>query len=149
MSRNQDGLSYGQNIAIATHQANTAADAACAITDMFYNGEVANYTGMYGLANPTARPVLDCPGCGDEETGHFTQVVWAATTMVGCATQDCTNNAHFFNTETNQIQYWPAEDRMFYTVCNYQEAGNMGGEYGTNVGIPLGHATVWANASAW
>lgn len=149
MTRNQDGLSYGQNIAIASHQVNTATDAACAITDMFYNGEVANYTGMYGLANPTTRHVLDCPGCGDEETGHFTQVVWAATTLVGCATQDCTNNATYLDSATNQVQTWSSEYRMFYTVCNYQEAGDMGGAYGTNVGNPLGHATVWSKDTQW
>lgn len=47
------------------------------------------------------------------ETGHFTQVVWAATERVGCATLDC--------------------DGMDLWVCNYDPPGNVRGEYRENV----------------
>ncbi|MDV3242266.1 CAP domain-containing protein [Methylocaldum sp. RMAD-M] len=41
--------------------------------------------------------------------GHYTQLVWAATTEVGCGYAVCTNNA----------QVW---------VCNYRPAGNVTGQ---------------------
>jgi uncharacterized protein YkwD len=47
------------------------------------------------------------------ETGHFTQVVWRATSRVGCGTSQC-----------NGMTIW---------VCNYDPAGNVEGEYKENV----------------
>ena len=46
-------------------------------------------------------------------TGHFTQVVWAGTTRVGCATRVC-----------NGMDLW---------VCNYDPPGNVQGGYADNV----------------
>jgi pathogenesis-related protein 1 len=48
------------------------------------------------------------------DTGHFTQVVWKSTRMLGCATATCGGN-----------RVW---------VCNYDPPGNMEGGYGQNVG---------------
>jgi uncharacterized protein YkwD len=49
-------------------------------------------------------------------TGHFTQVVWAGTTEVGCGIAQCSGN-----------------DLL---VCNYTPAGNMEGEFQANVPPP-------------
>ncbi|GEQ71357.1 hypothetical protein JCM33374_g5040 [Metschnikowia sp. JCM 33374] len=53
-----------------------------------------------------------------EATGHFTQVVWASTTKVGCAQVTC-NNA------------WQQ-----YTICEYSPAGNVIGYFAENVFPP-------------
>ena len=47
------------------------------------------------------------------QTGHFTQVVWRATSQVGCGTVNC-----------NGMDIW---------VCEYDPAGNVEGEYRQNV----------------
>lgn len=46
---------------------------------------------------------------------HFTQVVWKSTTQLGCAKKECGS-------------YWGQ-----YTICSYDPAGNMAGEYAENV----------------
>ncbi|CCK68636.1 CAP domain-containing protein KNAG_0B01940 [Huiozyma naganishii CBS 8797] len=51
-------------------------------------------------------------------TGHFTQVVWKSTNEVGCGVKQCGNS-------------WGN-----YVICSYKSAGNMGGEYDSNV-MPL------------
>lgn len=48
-----------------------------------------------------------------ESTGHFTQMVWANTTQLGCGTAMCDNSV--------------------YLVCEYYPRGNMAGEYEDNV----------------
>ncbi|ORZ15772.1 CAP domain-containing protein [Absidia repens] len=46
-------------------------------------------------------------------TGHFTQIVWKGTSMVGCAAQRCA--------------------RGIYFVCEYAAPGNVRGQYRQNV----------------
>ena len=46
-------------------------------------------------------------------TGHFTQLVWAGSTSLGCAMARC-----------NDLDVW---------VCNYDPPGNVDGEYEANV----------------
>jgi uncharacterized protein YkwD len=48
--------------------------------------------------------------------GHYTQVMWRATTQVGCATRRCTQGSPFGGGE------WSL------SVCNYAPAGNMQGQ---------------------
>lgn len=50
-----------------------------------------------------------------ESTGHFTQLVWSNTTLVGCGYKDCGS-------------YYGQ-----YTVCQYYSPGNYAGLYGTYV----------------
>jgi uncharacterized protein YkwD len=50
------------------------------------------------------------PGCG-----HYTQIVWKATTGVGCAHVTCTTNSPF-----------AGASRWDYSVCDYNPPGNVG-----------------------
>jgi len=111
---------YGQNIAAGL----TADEVTDVITNLWYNAEVNAYSPYYGQANP---------GGNFNDYGHFTQVVWQGTTVVGCATQDCSAGG-LANVGPNVPPY--------FTVCNYYEAGNYGGEYADNIDAPLGFPTV-------
>ncbi|MCJ1281922.1 hypothetical protein MMC26_001245 [Xylographa opegraphella] len=53
-----------------------------------------------------------------EATGHFTQLVWKATTTVGCGRMLCDG--------TNDVAGW-------YVVCEYYPPGNVIGEFGAEV----------------
>lgn len=116
---------YGQNIAAGCHADNVST----ILTDMFYNGEMPNYAPYYGADNPA----LDEDHFG--KYGHFTQLVWKGTTHVGCATVDCTGKNWAGEQDVSNVA-------PYFTVCNYGPAGNMGGDFGKNVGEPLGHAGV-------
>merc|ERR1711967_15773 len=70
---------YGQNIAAGL----TADEVTDVITNLWYNAEVNAYSPYYGQTNP---------GGNFNDYGHFTQIVWQGTTVVGCATQDCSAN---------------------------------------------------------
>ena len=59
--------------------------------------------GKYNFANPGFSA----------STGHFTQVVWAGSTQLGCAKAVCGN-----------FDYW---------VCRYAPAGNITGQFPANV----------------
>jgi len=48
--------------------------------------------------------------------GHYTQIVWAGTTHVGCASKTCTTGSPFGK---GTWQIW---------VCNYSPPGNMNGQ---------------------
>jgi len=115
------GGGYGQNIA-AGAPANQVTNV---ISDLFYNGEVNYFNGLYGAANPDMTNFA--------KWGHFSQIVWKASTSVGCATVDCSARG-LGNVGSNVPPY--------FTVCNYYPAGNMGGAYGANIGSPLKRATV-------
>lgn len=95
------------------------------VSNMWYNGELGLFpTSEYGEANPDMSNFSGW--------GHFSQVVWKGTTQVGCATVYCATGTPMF----------PSRTSGWYTVCNYKQAGNMGGAYGTNVLKPLGKAVV-------
>lgn len=65
-----------------------------------------------------------------EKWGHYTQIVWASTTSVGCAVQYC---------EAGTLD---SEYPGYFSVCNYWPAGNVETEYAVNVLAPLGHANI-------
>ncbi|KAH7316655.1 CAP domain-containing protein [Stachybotrys elegans] len=120
---NQGGGGYGQNLAswgssgdIGSLKDKTAAGG---VTNQWYNSEVENWQ-FYGAANPPASSDLHL-------WGHFTQVVWKGSQKVGCATVQCPAGTVL------GLNSW-------YTVCNYEPAGNFGGQYGDNVLRPQGAA---------
>ena len=55
-----------------------------------------------------------------EAAGHYTQLVWEATTSVGCGAVNCSNSAE------NGANGW-------FLVCEYSPRGNVNGEFGLNV----------------
>lgn len=111
---------YGQNIAAGA----PADQITNVITDMMYNGEMPYYADYYGDANPDFSNF--------DKFGHFTQIVWANTVSVGCATVQCSS-----------LEGVGSDVSPIMTVCNYSPAGNMGGEYAANVLRPLGEATIY------
>ncbi|GAB7365012.1 hypothetical protein MBLNU230_g5794t1 [Neophaeotheca triangularis] len=119
------GGGYGQNIAAGVEAGNVSA----VITDLFYNGEVNLFEGLYNQDNPDMSNF--------EEWGHFSQIVWKGTTKLGCATHDCSGQG-LANVGSTVSPY--------FTVCNYKSPGNYAGEYADNVGEPLEKATVYWDA---
>ncbi|ODN81607.1 hypothetical protein L202_02016 [Cryptococcus amylolentus CBS 6039] len=55
---------------------------------------------------------------------HFTQVVWKATSEIGCATSSCADGTIFTGYGSN----------LLYLVCEYNPAGNVIGDFAANVG---------------
>ncbi|EMC96586.1 hypothetical protein BAUCODRAFT_148171 [Baudoinia panamericana UAMH 10762] len=117
-SHNTDvnGGGYGQNIAAGVNAENIS----LIITELFYNGEVNWFDGLYNVAQPNMTNF--------EHWGHFSQIVWKSTTSIGCATQMCSNLINF-GTDSS------------FTVCNYGPPGNFANEYGDNIGTPLNNPT--------
>jgi len=107
----KNGGGYGQNIAAGVESNNISA----IITDLFYNGEVGWYDGLYNKAQPDMTNF--------EKWGHFSQIVWKSTTKIGCATQHCPKGLANVGTDVSP----------YFTVCNYSPPGNYANEYGTNV----------------
>ncbi len=85
--------SYGENLAEGTGYSATQV-----VNDWY--GEISQYD-------------FNNPGYSDA-TGHFTQVVWKGTKMLGCGAADC------------------GSDGTLY-VCNYEPAGNLQGAFQDNV----------------
>ena len=62
-----------------------------------------------------------------EDTGHFTQLVWKATRSVGCGAEDCGGRGG--------VGGW-------FVVCEYWPAGNVEGEYRSQVQREAGSGAV-------
>lgn len=58
---------------------------------------------------------------------HFTQVIWKATTQLGCATAKCTSG----------LPIGGANDPATFTVCHYNPVGNVVGSFDKNVGTRI------------
>ncbi|KAF1949398.1 PR-1-like protein [Byssothecium circinans] len=59
-------------------------------------------------------------GAFDKQTGHFTQMVWKATTSMGCGRTECNGNGG------KKAPGW-------YVVCGYYPPGNVVGQFTQNV----------------
>lgn len=103
---------YGQNIAYG-YDADLVGEKV--ISEMMYTDEAPYFASLYGQADPDMTNF--------EKWGHFTQIVWKATTHVGCATVSCSDLKN-------------AGGAAPYTVCNYGSPGNFAGEYADNVVKP-------------
>lgn len=135
------GGGYGQNLVSGDDEAHIG----ISMTDRLYNTEINQYTNLFGKDSPDMSNFL--------KWGHFSQMVWKASTTVGCATQACPNG----------MPGWP--DVHSFTVCNYSPPGKHGlpfkaakdmlicdclgnivGEY-HNVGKSLGHPSISVDSS--
>ena len=58
------------------------------------------------------------------EIGHYTQLVWANTTLVGCGVTHCTTNSPF-----------PGFPEWDFVVCRYSPQGNITGQFPYVAGI--------------
>ncbi|KAI0997431.1 hypothetical protein K3495_g10755 [Podosphaera aphanis] len=110
---------YGQNLASfgssrGVESLEKSDVVAFSITNQWYNDEFDFVT--FGAARPSTR---------GPEFLHFTQTVWRDTQTVGCATVECRGGSLF---------RFPS----YFTVCNYFPAGNILGEFDTEVSEPLG-----------
>ncbi|XP_002737696.1 uncharacterized protein LOC100375729 [Saccoglossus kowalevskii] len=86
------------------------------------SSEISEATG-YGLTKLWYDEIADYnyndPDSSTGIIGHFTQVVWAASTNLGCA----------YNVDT-------VNDRV-YVACEYEPYGNYNGQYTSNVNTPI------------
>ncbi|KAF1348276.1 PR-1-like protein [Lizonia empirigonia] len=111
------GAGQGQNLfTVSGNYFNVTAG----ITESWYKGEfqaMLPYFGQASLSDSVFHNV-----------GHLTQVLWKGTTSVGCVSLDC---------GANMIVGGAPSTLNKYTVCNYYPAGNVGGQYAINVGLPI------------
>lgn len=100
---------YGNNLAANSGQPLTGVDCA-----QGWVNEKANYIG-----GPISSSGSQCKNSNFGSCGHYTQVVWRASTNVGCAVQSCTVNSPFgsFN-----------GGKWNYCACYYSPAGNVIGQ---------------------
>jgi hypothetical protein len=154
-----DGGGYGQNIAAGCPASNISS----VITELFYNNEAGNFASMYGQATPA--------NINDESAfdgwGHFTQIVWAGTTKVGCATVHCSgglaNTGGSVSPDftvcnykspgekdyTDEAKEFPPSPMLFdiaQTLSLHCYIGNYLGEFNKNVNQPLGHPSIGWNS---
>lgn len=101
--------SVGENIAYQAYSStqNTAADVLPELFDLWAAENIKWHYQTYQSATINGA-------------GHFTQLIWANTTYVGCAISVCSSMAN-----TNV----PAGYTTFYAVCDYATAGNYIGQY--------------------
>ncbi|KAK6611685.1 scp-like extracellular [Botrytis cinerea] len=109
------GGGYGQNIAVSGNSDSGAFTTEAALADHIkqWYEEESLFGSLYGVASPSEA-------VGDFL--HFTQIVWQGSHQVGCAVKTCgTDNSIYPG-----MYIW-------YSVCNYYPAGNVIGEFATNV----------------
>lgn len=95
-----DGGGYGQNIGAGA----TPDQVGAMITNEMYNGEIGYYPLPYGTNDPDMTDF--------ENWGHFSQIVWADTTTIGCATYQCST-----------LENVSSDVEPYFTVCNYGPPG--------------------------
>lgn len=75
---------------------------------------------MEAWGNEGSKYDFDRPTGFSESTGHFTQLVWKVTKSVGCGRKECDNR------DRDGAHGW-------LVVCEYWPAGNVDGEYKSEV----------------
>ncbi|KAJ4369998.1 hypothetical protein N0V83_005762 [Neocucurbitaria cava] len=110
------GAGQGQNLFTISGK---AFNVTAGITENWYKGELEPMMPYFGQSN--------IPDNVFHEVGHLTQLVWKATTKVGCVSIDC---------GSKMIVGGQSSTMNKYTVCNYAPAGNVGGRYAVNVAAP-------------
>ncbi len=100
-------LGYGENIAAATPPGSFTA---ARVVKSLWGGEAPYYDYATNGCN-TANPPNTAQTCG-----HYTQIVWRSTTVVGCGFRTCTTNSPF---GPGSWDYW---------VCDYAPPGNYVGQ---------------------
>lgn len=94
------GGPYGENLAEGYTNVTSAIDAWAVESD------------KYRYSPPTGF---------SEKTGHFTQLVWKATTDVGCGVADCSANLDDKNGDGKAVGW--------FLVCEYWPPGNVVGDH--------------------
>ena len=74
-----------------------------------------------GWYNELSQYDFGSPGFSDA-TGHFTQLVWQATTSIGCAFA-----------AGDLVDSSGVSSPTIFVVCEYDPPGNYAGEFETNV----------------
>ena len=109
---------YGQNLAYraGTRLASDEEVTDASIREGWYHREISSYPGYVG------EPDMD----NFSEWGHFSQIVWASTSKVGCVVASCPDGMTGGSSMPSK-----------YLVCNYHLPGNVQGRYAENV-LPRG-----------
>lgn len=101
----------GQNLAAGASTATTVSQSGQAIVNAWMAEEK-----DYDPSNPTYS--------------HFTQVVWKATSELGCYQSKC--DAQTFRDGNGNLVF-PNMRSVVFTTCNYRKPGNVQGQYAANV----------------
>lgn len=72
-------------------------------------------------ANESQYYEYTAPTGFSEQMGHFTQLLWKATTQVGCAVADCPAKSNSVADDVGQARGW-------FVVCEYAPPGNVVGD---------------------
>ncbi|KAF2023615.1 PR-1-like protein, partial [Setomelanomma holmii] len=111
------GVREGQNIFTTS---GNYINVTSAITEFWYKSEFPHMVPYFGAT--------DVPDSVFHSVGHLTQMLWKGTTSIGCVSLDC-GNSMVVNGASSTLNK--------FTVCNYAPPGNIGNEYGANVGLPI------------
>eukprot|EP00485_Elphidium_margaritaceum_P017930 CAMPEP_0202730566 /NCGR_PEP_ID=MMETSP1385-20130828/186701_1 /ASSEMBLY_ACC=CAM_ASM_000861 /TAXON_ID=933848 /ORGANISM="Elphidium margaritaceum" /LENGTH=765 /DNA_ID=CAMNT_0049396841 /DNA_START=28 /DNA_END=2325 /DNA_ORIENTATION=- len=113
----------GENIACNTYAPRlmTEEESEKMVTDRMIDIEVARWKyGMYGNSDLNCRKNGNWVSESKGNCGHYTQIIWAKTTLVGCAYQNCNGN--------------DMKKKMTHLVCHYWPSGNLLNERPYDIG---------------
>lgn len=119
----------------------TAAEITALSINLWYN-EVVGYNKL--TEGFTISPNVSSPDF--YPTLAFTQLVWKASTSVGCFAQECGADSNLTESLNSPSQSW---DWSWNILCDFAPGGNIinYGEFQKNVGAPIGLAADDASAN--